>query len=149
MFCGPKCFHAVLYTALENHVPLPRFPETFSMWYRIVFGTGNDIGFITVAICGGYISKYPELRSKKTSKLRATGLCAGNSPSTGECPAQMASNAENVSIWWRYHEISLLKSLMFDYCARGAIIGFMWWGECFSGAGAGTAAVSSVGSKKN
>ena len=26
---------------------------------------------------------------------------------------------------------------------------FMWWGECFSGAGAGTAAVSSVGSKKN
>ena len=34
-----KWFHAVLYTALENHVPLPRFPETFSMWYRIVFGT--------------------------------------------------------------------------------------------------------------
>ena len=34
-----KCFHAVLYTALENHIPLPRFPETFSMWYRIVFGT--------------------------------------------------------------------------------------------------------------
>ena len=42
-------------------------------------------------------------RSKKTSKLRATGLCAGNSPVTGEFPAQMASNAENVSIWWRHH----------------------------------------------
>ena len=40
-------------------------------------------------------------RSKKTSKLRVTGLCAGNSPGTGEFPAQMASNAENVSIWWR------------------------------------------------
>ena len=38
-------------------------------------------------------------RSKKTSKLRVTGLCAGNSPGTGEFPAQMASNAENVSIW--------------------------------------------------
>ena len=38
-------------------------------------------------------------RSKKTSKLRVTGLCAGNSPVTGEFPAQMASNAENVSIW--------------------------------------------------
>ena len=35
-------------------------------------------------------------RSKKTSKLRVTGLCAGNSPGTGEFPAQMASNAENV-----------------------------------------------------
>ena len=33
-------------------------------------------------------------RSKKTSKLRVTGLCAGNSPGTGEFPAQMASNAE-------------------------------------------------------
>ena len=42
-------------------------------------------------------------RSKKTSKLCVTGLCGGNSPGTGEFPAQMASNAENVSIWWRHH----------------------------------------------
>ena len=43
-------------------------------------------------------------RSKKTSKLRVTGLCAGNSPGTGEFSAQRASNAENVSIWWRHHD---------------------------------------------
>ena len=43
-------------------------------------------------------------RSKKTSKLRVTGLCAGNSPGTGEFPAQMASNAENVSTWWRHQD---------------------------------------------
>ena len=42
-------------------------------------------------------------RSKTTSKLRVTGLCAGNSPWTGEFPAQMASYAENDSIWWRHH----------------------------------------------
>ena len=42
-------------------------------------------------------------RSKKTSKLRVTGLYAGNSPGTGEFPAQMASSAENVSIWWCHH----------------------------------------------
>ena len=42
-------------------------------------------------------------RSKKTLKLCVTGLCAWNSPVTGEFPAQMASNAENVSIWWRHH----------------------------------------------
>ena len=42
-------------------------------------------------------------RSQKTSKLRITGLCAGNSPGTGEFPSQMASNAENVSVWWRHH----------------------------------------------
>ena len=40
-------------------------------------------------------------RSNKASKLRVTGLRAWNSPVTGEFPAQMASNAENVSIWWR------------------------------------------------
>ena len=44
-------------------------------------------------------------RSKKTSKPRVTGLYVGNSPGTGEFPAQMASNAENVSIWWRHHDI--------------------------------------------
>ena len=30
-----------------------------------------------------------------------------NSPVTGEFPAQIASNTENVSIWWRHHEITL------------------------------------------
>ena len=42
-------------------------------------------------------------RSKKISKLRVTGLCAGNSPVTNEFPGQRASNAENVSVWWRHH----------------------------------------------
>ena len=37
------------------------------------------------------------------TKLRVTGLCAGNSPMTGEFPAQMASYAENVPILSRHH----------------------------------------------
>ena len=48
---------------------------------------------------------------KETSKLRVTGLCEGNSPVTGKFPAQRASNAENVSIWWHhndYHTVRLL-----------------------------------------
>ena len=48
-------------------------------------------------------------RSKKTPKLRVTGLCLGNSPGTDEFPAQMASNAENVSIWWRHHMMVMTK----------------------------------------
>ena len=48
-------------------------------------------------------------RSKKTSKPHVTGLCAGNSPVTGEFPAQMASNADNISIWLRHHEKHLTK----------------------------------------
>ena len=53
-------------------------------------------------------------RSKKTSKLCVTGLCVGNSPGTGEFPAQMASNAENVSIWWRHH--GLVNKCQGDGC---------------------------------
>ena len=48
---------------------------------------------------------------KKTSKRRVTGLCAENSSATGEFPAQMASNAENVSIWWRHHEQEILNAM--------------------------------------
>ena len=43
-------------------------------------------------------------RSKKTSKFRAIGLCEGNSSVTAEFLAQMASNAEFVSIWLRHHD---------------------------------------------
>ena len=60
-------------------------------------------------------------RSNKTSKLRVTGLCAGNSPGTGEFPTQMASNAENVSIWWRHHGIIIDRVIRmfgctYNYC---------------------------------
>ena len=54
---------------------------------------------------------YLRSRSKKTSKLRITGLCAGNSPVTGEFPTQMAGNVENISIWWRHH--ALLQAVFY------------------------------------
>ena len=50
-------------------------------------------------------------RSKNTSKLRVTGLCAGNSPVTREFPAQRANNAENVSIWWRHHVAEIFAAV--------------------------------------
>ena len=46
-------------------------------------------------------------RLKKTSKLRVTGFCEGNSRVVGEFPALRASNAETASIWWRHHGIWL------------------------------------------
>ena len=50
-----------------------------------------------------YSTVYSGADQRRKSKLRVTGLGAGNSPLTGEFPAQMASNAKNVSIWWRHH----------------------------------------------
>ena len=62
-------------------------------------------------------------RSKKTSKLCVTGLCAGNSPGTGEFPAQMVSNAENVSIWWRHHITS-------PVCHNAPCTSLFWMVHC-------------------
>ena len=63
-------------------------------------------------------------RSKKTSKLRVTGLCEGNSPGTGEFPAQMASNAENIPIWWRHHAKEIPRAFVtrgwkYSDCSNG------------------------------
>ena len=58
-------------------------------------------------------------QSKTTSNLSVTGLCAGDSPVTGEFPAQRASNAENVFIWLRRHDglgRQGLWSLRWDGC---------------------------------
>ena len=41
-----------------------------------------------------FLNRLFRRRSKKTSKLRVTGLCAGTSPATGEFSTQRASNAE-------------------------------------------------------
>ena len=54
-----------------------------------------------------YSIVYSGADQRKITKLRVTGLCEGNSPVTGEFPAQRASNAENVSIWWRHHALLL------------------------------------------
>ena len=52
-----------------------------------------------------YSTVYWRRRSQTTPKLCVTGLCEGNSPVTGEFHAQRASNEENVSIWWRHHDM--------------------------------------------
>ena len=68
-------------------------------------------------------------RSKKRSKLRVTGLCVGNSPGTGEFPAQMASNAKNASIWWRHHEMTICEvplSKRFTYFTWEGVIKLRW-----------------------
>ena len=50
----------------------------------------------------------------RSKTLRVTGFCVGNSLGTGEFPAQRASYAENVSIWWRHH-VNLLITSFIDH----------------------------------
>ena len=70
-----------------------------SMWLGhygdVIMGVmASQITSLTIV----YSTIYLGTDQRKTSKLRVTGLCVGNSPGTGEFPAQMASNVENVSI---------------------------------------------------
>ena len=51
-------------------------------------------------------------------------LWAGKSPGTGEFPAQMASYAENVSIWWRHHATTL-KGRDISHNVTGNV--YQWW----------------------
>ena len=53
----------------------------------------------------GLLNRLFKVQIKENIKaLRQWPLC-GEFTMTGEFPAQRASNAENVSIWWRHHEI--------------------------------------------
>ena len=54
-----------------------------------------------VSIVYSTICSEADQRKHQSSALLA--FCEGNSPVTGEFPAQSACNAENVSIWWRHH----------------------------------------------
>ena len=57
-------------------------------------------------------------RSNKASKLRVPGICAGNSPVTGEFPAQTASNAENIfidDVIMKYLFLTCLLDVVFSH----------------------------------
>ena len=50
-----------------------------------------------------YSTVYWGTYQKKYEISASLAFCAGISPLTCEFPAQMASDAEKVSIWWRHH----------------------------------------------
>ena len=65
-------------------------------------------------------------RSKKASKLRGTGLCAGNSTGTGDFPAHRNGNEENVSIWWRNHGTCVTMRTLFRSYWSTIILSLQW-----------------------
>ena len=62
----------------------------------------TSVSIVYSTVCSGSYKKSPN--------LRITGLCEWNSPVTGVFPTQRASNAENVSIWWRHHTRIFVES---------------------------------------
>ena len=70
--------------------------------------------------------------SKKTSKVRVTGLCEGNSPVTCEFRPQRTSNGENASFWWRHHANIYMCYLMDKrFLQSGSCLNCVIW-LCYS-----------------
>ena len=79
-----------------------RLPSSFHILHYndvLMNSMGSQITSLTIV----YSAVYSGADQRKHQSSASLAFCAGNSPGTGEFPAQMASNAENVSIWWRHH----------------------------------------------
>ena len=61
-------------------------------------------------------------RAKKILKLRVISLCEGNLLMTSEFPAHRASNAENVSIWWRHHVVQCSRDSHRRHITKGYLL---------------------------
>ena len=102
------CYHTTDPKALILNAGLHSFPIHYS---DVIMGAmASQITSLKIIFSTVYSGK-----SKKSSKLPATGICTGNSPVTGEFPAQRARNTENVSIWWRHHGKSELLIVWTDW----------------------------------
>ena len=53
-----------------------------------------------------YSIVYSSANQRKHQSSASLAFVWGNSPVTGEFPAQMASNSGNISIWWRHHDLN-------------------------------------------
>ena len=68
-----------------------------------------------------FAQPFDQAQIKENIKVRRHRLWWGNSPVTGEFPAQRASDADNVSISWRHH------SLQIYYMADGGLASLAAW----------------------
>ena len=67
----------------------------------------------SVSIVCSTIGTAPDQRKYQSSA--SLNFCAGNSPVTGDFPAQKASNAKNASIWWCHHDDGNIESVWIKF----------------------------------
>ena len=70
----------------------------------------NTMGSQIISLTIVYSTVYSGSDQSKHQSSASLAFVWGIPPGTGEFPAQMASNAENVSIWWRHHDHEILPT---------------------------------------
>ena len=105
LVCGGRNGQTMRQADMRLKVPRWRHDmETFHYNDVTMAATASLITSLTIV----YSTVYSSADQRKHQSSAPLAFCAGNSPETGEFPAQMASSAENVSIWWRHHVSTLL-----------------------------------------
>ena len=103
---------------LMSSVPWPEITVTLQWRQNGLDGVSNhQTAMVYSSVYSGadqFIQPFIQAQVKETSTLHVTGLCGGSSPVTDEFPPQMASNAENASIWWRHHADSFLSMATYN-----------------------------------
>ena len=126
----PVCEVRLLLKPLDVRVSFKRITVTMG-------AMASQITSLTIRL----LSRLFRRRSKKTSKLCVTGLCAGNSPVTGEFPAQRASNAEmfpfdDVNMWTPGQFLNAPLVSNFIRCKRN-MLEWNWFNTAVSKLGGG------------
>ena len=81
--------------------------DTVPHYDDVIMGTmASQITSLTIV----YSTVYSDADQRNIKVPRHWPLC-GEFAGTGEFPAQMASNAKNVSIWWRHHAPNSIVSV--------------------------------------
>ena len=105
------CIKGPLYGVSNGHlccVPLTKDYSCGALIFSVLLDHYSDVIMGTIAsqitsLAIVYSTVYSDADQRKYQSSASLAFMWGNSPETGEFPAQMASNAENVSIWWRHH----------------------------------------------
>ena len=97
---------------VERHLSVIMSHINFGNHYGDVIMGAIAFQFTSLTIVYSKVYSDVDERKHQSSASLAHGLCVGNSPGTGEFPAQMASNAENVSVWWRHHVICDIRFII-------------------------------------
>ena len=106
-FPAISVFHRLINTRILNPGASHRWLRDVEVIFKVYFHY-NDVIMGTVAsqitsLAIVYSTVDSDTDQRKHQSSAPLAFVRGIHRGTGEFPAQMASNAENVSIWWRHH----------------------------------------------
>ena len=121
-----------------NRIPVKHTDPATLLFLRFTFVTGRIIIYhYNEVIMGTMTSQITSLTivystvcsgadQRKHQSSASLAFVRGIHRGTGEFPAQIGSNAESVSIWWRYHAIRCFATVICGWPIPGGSLCLHW-----------------------